>query len=222
MGSDDPPPPGPPAESDDEKVIDLGVPSSGHRHTPGRLRDTPGRLRHTPGRLRLRVVVGIAILAVGGIVGYAISDSNGSGVAAHHPTERSEAAAANPVDVTGQTCSMEHGTEHSVGVQLVNHAGHAIDLDKITVSLPAGSRFHVVAGFWGPCGTTSSLANRPPVTLGTGATTWVSATVASQVQCAIPDPVVFVIDYDRRHALRTQFSGLADGRYAGCGEPTGR
>src|SRR5262245_2551898 len=215
MGSDDPPPPGPPAESDDEKVIDLGIPSSEHRHTPD-------RLRHTLGRLRLRVAVGIAVLAVGGVVGYAIGDRHGAGVAAHRPTERSEAGAVNPVDVTGQTCSMEHGTEHSVGVQLINHAGRAIDLHKITVELPAGSRFHLVAGVWGPCGTTSSLANRPPVTLDAGATTWVSATVASQVQCAIPDPVVFVIDYEGRHTLRTQFSGLADVRYAGCGEPTGR
>ena len=204
----DAPPPDPPAESDDQNVIELGRPSEEGRHTRG--------------RLRKRVAVGIAVLATGVAIGYAIGEHNSADNPAHRPTERTTAPAVNLVDATGLTCSTQQGSALSVGVQLVNRAGHEIGLDKITVELPVGSRFHLLGDFWGPCGTTSSTANRPPITLGASATTWVSATVASRVQCAIPDPVVFVIDYNGGHKLRTQFTGLADGRYAGCGEPTGR
>jgi hypothetical protein len=207
MGSDDPPP-GPPAESDDQKVIDLGRPST----------ERP----HMRGRLRRRVVVGVVIVATGGAIALAIGDRHGAGNAARHAIERSQASAVNPVAATGRTCSMHQNSALSVGIELANHAGRAIELNTITIELPTGSRFHLLADSWGRCGATNSSARQPSVTLDAGATTWVSASITSQAQCAIPDPIVFVIDYDGGHKLRAQFSALADGRYAGCGEPTGR
>jgi hypothetical protein len=199
MGSDDPS-----KEPDDEKVIDLGFPSSERR------------VAH--GRIRWRLALGVAILALGGVTGYALGDRHGTDDQAHRGAEPSKSPTVNTVAATGLTCSMQEGSALSVGVQLVNRAERAIDLDQVTVELPTGSRFHLITSFWGPCDTANSSRRPHAITLEADATAWVSATVASRALCAIPDPVVFVIDYDGGQKLRTQFSSLGDGRYNGCGE----
>jgi hypothetical protein len=206
MSSEDSPRSEPPAVSDDEKVIEMGgAPSPGHR-----------RINRA---FRWRLVVGIAILVAGSGIGYVIGDRHSSGDAALPPVGRSDASAVSAVTSTGVTCSMQQGTALSVGVQLVNRAGHAVNLDQMIVELPPGSRFDLVAGYWGPCGTSNLSAQPRAVALEADATTWVSATVATRVPCAIPDPVVFVINYDG-HTLRAQFNGLGDGRYTGCHKST--
>ncbi len=208
MSSDDPRRPDPPAGADDGKVIEMG--------------GAPPSARRSMNRpLRWRLVIGIAVLVVGGGIGYLIGNRHNPGDAARPPVGRSEAPAVTAVTSTGVTCSMQQGTALSIGVQLVNHSGHPVNLDELIVELPPGSRFDLVAGFWGPCGTSSHSPQPRAVALETNATTWVSATVASRVVCAIPDPVVFVIDYDRGHKLRAQFTALGDGRYTGCHESTG-
>jgi hypothetical protein len=203
MSSDDPPRPEPPAAPDDGKVIEMGGAPPPERHT----------IKH---RFRWRLGVGIAILATGGGIGYVIGDRHSPGDAALPRVGHSETSAVGAVTSTGVTCSMQQGTALSIGVQLVNHAGHTVNLDEMIVELPPGSSFDLVAGFWGPCGTSNRSAQPAAVALEANATTWVSATVITQLPCAIPDPVVFVIDYDGGHKLRTQFNDLGDGRYTGC------
>ncbi|HEX3285887.1 MAG TPA: hypothetical protein VHT50_14830, partial [Mycobacterium sp.] len=43
----------------------------------------------------------------------------------------SETSAVGAVTSTGVTCSMQQGTALSIGVQLVNHAGHTVNLDEM-------------------------------------------------------------------------------------------
>ena len=207
MSSDDPRRPDPPAAADDGKVIEMGG-------------APPPERRRNNRPFRWRLVVGIAVLVTGGGIAYVIGDRHSPNDAARPSVARSEASAASAVTSSGMTCSMQQGTALSIGVQLVNHAGHAVNLDHMIVELPPGSRFDLVAGFWGPCGTSNRSAQPPAVMLEANATTWVSATVATRAPCAIPDPVVFVIDYDGGHKLRAQFTALGDGRYTGCGEST--
>jgi hypothetical protein len=208
MSSDDPPQSDPPAAPDDGKVIEMGG-------------APPPERRGFNRPFRWRLVVGIAVLVAGGGIGYLISDRQSPGDAAFPPDGRSEASAVSAVTSTGATCSMQRGTALSIGVQLVNRAGHAVNLDQMLVELPPGSRLDLMAGYWGPCGTSNPSAQPRAVALEADATTWVSATVATRVPCAIPDPVVFVIDYDGGHKLRVPFNALGDGRYTGCDESTG-
>jgi hypothetical protein len=207
MSSDEPRRSDPPAAPDDAKVIEMGGPP-------------PSEHRPINRRFRWRLVAAIAVLATGGGIGYVIGDRHSPGDAALPRVGRSEAPAVSALTSTGVTCSMQQGTALSIGVQLVNHAGHAVKLDEMIVELPPGSRFELVAGFWGPCGTSNRSAQPPAVALGADTTTWVSATVATRVPCAIPDPVVFVVDYDGGHKVRAQFNALGDGRYTGCDEST--
>ena len=206
MSSEEPPRSDPAVAPDDAKVIEMG--------------GAPPSERRPLSRRRWRLVVGIAILVAGGGIGYIISDRHSPDDAARPPVGRSEAPAVGAVTSTGMTCSMQQGTALSIGIQLVNHAGHVVNLDAMMVELPPGSRFDVVDAFWGPCGTNNRSAQPRAVALDADATTWVSAAVATQAPCAIPDPVVFVIDYDGGHKLRAQFNALGDGRYTGCDEST--
>lgn len=207
MGSDHPPRPGRPAVSDDGKVIEMGG-------------APPPERRPVSRPLRWRLMVGIAVLVTGVGIGYVIGDRHSPADGPRPPVGRSGASTVSAVTSTGVTCSMQQGTALSIGVQLVNHAGHAVSLDEMMVELPRGSRFTLVAGYWGPCGTSNRAAPPRAVALGANATTWVSATLATREPCAIPDPVVFVIDYDGGHKLRTQFNDLGDGRYTGCDAST--
>ena len=207
MSSDDTPRPDPPAAPDDGKVIEMGG-------------APPPQRRPIKHRFRWRLGVAIAILATGAGIGYIIDDRHSPDDAALPRVGHSETSAVGAVTSTGVTCSMQQGTALSIGVQLVNHAGHTVNLDEMIVELPPGSSVDLVAGLWGPCGTSNRSAQPAAVALDANATTWVSATVATRLPCAIPDPVVFVIDYDGGHKLRTQFNDLGDGRYTGCNTST--
>jgi hypothetical protein len=207
MSPDDSPRFDPPATPDDGKVIEMGG-------------APPPQRRPVNRPFRRRLVVGIAVLVTGGGLGYIVGDRHNPGDAELPRVGRSEASAVGAVTPTGVTCSMQHGTALSIGVQLANHAGHAVNLEEMIVELPPRSRLDLVGSFWGPCGTSNSSAQARPVALEAGATTWVSATVTTREPCAIPDPVVFVIDYDGGHKLRAQFNDLGDGRYTGCDAST--
>ena len=145
MSSDDPRRPDPPAAADDGKVIEMGG-------------APPPERRRNNRPFRWRLVVGIAVLVTGGGIAYVIGDRHSPDDAARPSVARSEASAVSAVTSTGVTCSMQQGTALSIGVQLVNHAGHAVNLDEMIVELPPGSRFDLVAGFWGPCGTSNRSA----------------------------------------------------------------
>ncbi len=207
MGSDEPPRSDPPAAPDDAKVIDMGGPPPSERRPINR-------------PFRWRLVVGIVLLVAGGGIGYVIGDRHSPADAPLPPAGRSETPAVSALTSTGVTCSTQQGTALSIGLQVVNHTGHPVNLDEMIVELPPGSRFHLVASFWGPCGTNNVSAQPPAAALQANATLWVSAKVVTRAACAIPDPVVFVIGYDGGHKLRAHFNDLADGRYTGCGQST--
>jgi len=192
MSSDDPARSDQPAAPDDGKVIEMGGAPPSERRPINR-------------GFRWRLLVGLAILLAGGGIGYIISDRHSPGDAAHPQLGRTKASAVSAVTSTGVTCSMQQGNALSIGVQLVNHAGHAVNLNAMSIELPPGSRLDLVADFWGPCGTNNLWAQPRLVALEADATTWVSATLVTHVPCAIPDPVVFVIDYDGGHKWRVQF-----------------
>jgi hypothetical protein len=144
---------------------------------------------------------------------------------------------------TGGACSVQHGSELQVGVEVINLSETAITLGQVKPILPPNG-LRVASQQWAPCGalspswqahdggmiviinsstgvvevgssTPGSAAVLPP-----NGTAWLSATLRVLVACPSQLPVQFSVSYrenGRTHTARLQgFPELEPAAYTGC------
>ena len=144
---------------------------------------------------------------------------------------------------TGGACSVQHGHELQVGVEVINLSNTEVTLERATPVLPHGG-LSLVSKQWAPCGalssswqaadggmivfvksstgvvevgstTPSSAAVLPP-----NGTAWLSATFRVLTACPSPLPVEFSVGYQesgRTHTAQLAgFPNLAQVSYTGC------
>jgi len=144
---------------------------------------------------------------------------------------------------TGGACSVQHGRELQVGVEVINLSETAVTLGPVRPILPLGG-LRLVSQQWAPCGalspswpaadggmivfiksstgvvevgsaTPASAAVLPP-----NGTAWLSATFRVLVACPSPLPVQFSVSYQENGRTDTAqlagFPDLGQVTYTGC------
>jgi hypothetical protein len=146
---------------------------------------------------------------------------------------------------TGGTCSVQHGSELQVGVEVINLSETAITLGQVKPILPP-SGLRLASQQWAPCGALSPSWQAPDggmiviiksstgvVEVGSSApgsaavlppnsTAWLSATLRVLVACPSQLPVQFSANYQengRTHTAQLEgFPELGRVTYTGCKE----
>jgi hypothetical protein len=144
---------------------------------------------------------------------------------------------------TGGACSVQHGSDLQVGVEVINLSEAAITVGQVKTILPHRG-LRVASQQWAPCGALSPSWQAPDggmiviiksstgemevgsSTPGTAAvlppngTAWISATLQVQVACPSQLPVQFSVSYQengRTHTSQLEgFPELAQASYTGC------
>ena len=144
---------------------------------------------------------------------------------------------------TGGACSVQHGRELQLGVEVINLSETPITLGQVRPTLPLGG-LRLVSQQWAPCGALSSSWQAPDggmivsVNSSTGVvevgsttpggaavlppngTAWLSATFRVLVACPNPLPVQFSVSYrENGRTAAAQLAGFPDlGQvpYTGC------
>ena len=144
---------------------------------------------------------------------------------------------------TGGACSVQHGQELQLGVQVINLSDTAVTLGQARPVLPHGG-LRLISQQWAPCGalspswqaadggmivfvkssagvvevgsaTPGSAAVLPP-----NGTAWLSVTFRVLVGCPSPLPVLFSVSYQENRrtdaAELAGFPNLAQVAYTGC------
>jgi hypothetical protein len=141
----------------------------------------------------------------------------------------------------GGECSVQHGRDLQVGVEVVNLSGTPVTLGQVRTTLPLGG-LRLVSQQWAPCGAIFPAgqaagsgaivfigASTGEVEAGNGAdaavlppygAAWLSVTFRVQVACPGPLPVQFSVSYQENGRTdTTQLPGFSDLRqvtYTGC------
>ena len=119
------------------------------------------------------------------------------------------------------SCSVQHGHELQLGVEVINESGTTVTLGQVTPVLPLGG-LRAVSQRWGPC---SALATAGAVpdddVVGPGGTAWLNVTFQVLVACPGPLPVEFSVSYRAGTQAGTAqlpgFPDLGQVSYTGCG-----
>ena len=181
------------------------------------------------------LVLGAVALLAGLAVGYTAGARHAGEHAAPPSPSRSAApsratgpaapfsAGGFPLSQSGPQCSVQHGRELQVGLQITNLSRAAVRLRRVGVVLPLGG-LRVTSQAWEPCGELPASGQVPgrgrAPTLGRGASSWFSVTFQVLVRCPRPLPVQFTLDYEqqgRPAAIRLPgFPDLGQVPYSGC------
>ena len=235
-----------------------------HGGSPLRL---PGWVRRprwlpAPGRRppRIAAILGIAGLIVGLAAGYALgyrhlgqavgaSSATAAGAAPSAVAAGGSGAHSSSLSVTGlsgltQTggaCSVQHGRDLQVGVEVINLSSTPITLGQVSPILPQGG-LRPVSRQWAPCGALSpswraadggtivfvgvptgevgAVSTAGAAVLLPDGTAWLSVTLRVLVACPHPLPVKFSVSYQENAQTNTVqlpgFLDLGQVRYTGC------
>jgi hypothetical protein len=141
----------------------------------------------------------------------------------------------------GGECSVQHGRDLQVGVEVINLSGTPVILGQVRTILPLGG-LRVVSQQWAPCGAifpagqaagSGSIvfigASTGEIEAGNGADAavlppygdaWLSVTFRVLVACPSPLPVLFSVSYQENGRTDTAqlpgFSDLGQVAYSGC------
>jgi hypothetical protein len=144
----------------------------------------------------------------------------------------------------GGECSVQHGRDLQVGVEVINVSGTPVTLGQVKTILPLGG-LRPVSQQWAPCGALVPAgqaagggtiifigASTGEVEAGTGAnavvlppygSAWLSVTFRVLVACPSPLPVLFSVSYQENGRAGTAqlpgFSDLGQVPYTGCKSP---
>jgi hypothetical protein len=144
---------------------------------------------------------------------------------------------------TGGGCSVQHGRELQVGVEVINLSESAVTLGRVRPVLPSGG-LRLASEQWAPCGALSPSwqaadggmvvlvrSSTGVVEVGSGTpgdaavlpsngTAWLSATFQVLVACPSTLPVQFSVSYQQDgHTHTTELAGFPDLEqvpYTGC------
>jgi hypothetical protein len=200
--------------------------------------DEPDLLESGPTLRRSRLpsgpvaVAAVAALLVGGAVGstigYLVGHSGGSG----HPSASAPATTTPLADTgngpsdaiapTGQRCSVQHGRQLQLGVQIVNTAAIAVVLRGVEAILPLRG-LHKTGGGWETCGQLRPVAASPTLRVVPGESAWMTVRMRVLVGCPAAYPVQLRLRYTQAGRDHTttidEFPDLAQVGYTGCVTP---
>lgn len=182
------------------------------------------------------ILAAVALLA-GLAVGYGIGNqqSGRAGTTARTPPRRSAASPADqalseiplygPALTEEQgTCSTQVGQDLELGIPVTNMSDETVVLRSARPVADAPSLVRVLSWSWAPCGFDGDGIIPDAVVLGTGETTWVTATVKPLVACPAASALQFVVTYSVNGQVSSYtlpgFASLTAVRYSGCkGQP---
>jgi hypothetical protein len=184
------------------------------------------------------VLAAVTLLA-GLAAGYAAGrDTGGAGAPAPNPAGTPSVSVSLAIGATQYpfaggpavvqlppSCSVQHGTQLELGVDLMNQSGAAVTLTGVSAVFPGGGRALREAGWeWATCGAIPAGAYQSPAQLPPGATTWLTVTVRVLVRCPAAYPVLLKVAYTGGDGSATEllsgFNDLGDVGYSGCGLQT--
>jgi hypothetical protein len=126
---------------------------------------------------------------------------------------------------TTGSCSVQHGRELQVGVEVINLTGTTVILGQVKPILPLGG-LRPVSKQWAPCGAISPSWEEEggtpggAVILPPNGTTWLSVTFRVLAACPRPLPVQFSVSYQENERTGTArlpgFPDLGQVAYTGC------
>jgi hypothetical protein len=122
---------------------------------------------------------------------------------------------------TTAACSVQHGRELQLGVEVTNESSQQVTLRKVDTVLPLGG-LRALSQQWGPCGVLPQGQDQTGVQLlPPGASAWFTVTFKVLARCPGPLPVQFTVDYDLygvpAAVILPGFPDLTGVPYAGCG-----
>jgi hypothetical protein len=192
----------------------------------GRRRRVP---RWWPPWASAALVPAVVALLVGLAAGYAVGVRHAGDHAAAPQPSRAAARAAPfsaggfSLSQSGPQCSVQHGRQLQVGLEITNLSSAAVRLRRVEVVLPLGG-LKVTSQAWGPCGKVPPIGHASGSVLfpavRRGGSSWFTVTFRVLVRCPRPLPVQFTIEYDqqgRPAAIRLPgFPDLGQIPYSGC------
>jgi hypothetical protein len=180
-------------------------------------------------------ILGAAGLVAGLVVGYAAGDRHAGNRSASYPgssaspappprhsTSSQAAAAAVLSSALAQStaaCSVQHGRDLQLGVQVTNRSGDDLTLGEIRPVFPVGG-LKAVSQRWAPCGALPAGPDQSSTDLPPGASAWLTVTVKVLNGCPSASPVQFIVVYDWNGQPKAEglpgFSDLTNVPYTGC------
>ena len=176
------------------------------------------------------VLVGAALVA-GLAGGYAAGGNARGGAALPAPSSSSEPPPAAAFSFTGSpalgqdtaACSVQHGQDLVLGVQLTNQSALPLTLTTSKAVLPLGG-LKQVTWQWATCGALPDGLSQAATILMPGQSTWLTVTFKVLLHCPAPAPVQFNVGYlaQGRHVTVSLpgFPDLGQVPYSGCPPPT--
>jgi hypothetical protein len=176
-------------------------------------------------------VLAVAALAVGLVVGYAAGDNARGGAAVPAPSASPTAPATETFPAAGTpaltqdtgACSLQHGQDLVLGIQLTNQSTQPLTLTTSRAVLPFGG-LKQLSWQWATCGAIAAPPGQAESILMPGQSTWLAVTFHVTMHCPSPAPVQFTVGYlvgSRPATARLPgFADLSVVPYSGCPAPS--
>ena len=170
---------------------------------------------------RRPVVVGLAGLAIGALLGYLAGVDRAAPAATPAPSASVAIDRANGTGLTdtGLRCSDQVGAALQLGIAVANRSVTPVRLVRVRPTLPLGGLV-VASSTWSSCGEQFPRDGATEVSLDPGATSWVTITFNVQPSCPAALPVLFNVVYSRAgqpaEMTIAGFNDLGDVPYTGC------
>jgi hypothetical protein len=169
-----------------------------------------------------RIVAVVVALLLGGVVGYALGNSrHGTENAAsgRSQTAASPAPQVKPfprVSFTGRQCSVQTGHRLQLGTEITNDTDQVVMLQRIDIGVPL-HLLRILSKQFGTCGAVGG--NTGPQPLAPGNSTWMTADFEVATSCPVPEPVIFVAEFEGGSSVMGGFPDLQGVPYSGCPSP---
>lgn len=172
----------------------------------------------------------VAALVVGLAVGYAVGDNARGGAALPAPSSPPTTTPAGVVvagapALTQDTgaCSLQHGQDLVLGIQLTNQSTQPLTLTTSKAVLPLGG-LKQLSWQWATCGAIAAPPGQGESILMPGQSTWLAVTFHVTMHCPGPAPVQFTVGYlvlgRPATASLPGFPDLTGVPYSGCPRPS--
>jgi hypothetical protein len=171
---------------------------------------------------RPTISVALAALAAGLLLGFVGGHLQASTSRPNRPARALSTALPvgdTSISATGNRCSVQISHTLQLGIEIMNRSDHTVALHQVKPVLPMGG-LHATASHWGTCGLLPEPGPEQAMSLGPGATGWLTVTFDVMVNCPRPLPVWFKISYMQASRLETaeiySFPDLGLVRYNTC------
>ena len=176
-------------------------------------------------------VLALVTLVVGLAAGYAAGDhargpartASSASSASSAPTSALSVAGAPALTQDTGACSLQHGPDLVLGVQLTNQSAQPLTLTTTRAVLPLGG-LRQVTWQWATCGAIAAPPAQSDAILMPGESAWMAVTFTVKEQCPGPLPVEFSVGYLVQGKSATAslpgFPDLTQVPYSGCGTAT--